>query len=335
MSIANGWPLERDFVATARLVSRGRVTDNGHMPESICHTRRTLLTAAAGLPLMVAMAPVLGSPGTLGHRAIPGSGETLPLVGLGTWRTFSLGQAESSRAVLERFARLGGRLVDTSPMYGDAERALGSLSGDLGLNEQLFMATKVWTSGRQSGLDQINQSMKRMGRKVMDLIQVHNLVDWRIHLASLRALKDEGRVRYVGVTHYLDSEHDALETIVQREPIDFVQVNYNILDRHAENSLLPAAQDRGVAVIVNRPYREGRLFSLVRGLALPPLAAELGCESWGQFFLKFILSHPAVTCAIPATSKVHHLEDNLGAARGPLPDARQREAMAAFMKERS
>ena len=265
-------------------------------------------------------------------RAIPSSGETLPIVGLGTWQTFSLSQREASAAVLERFIQLGGRLIDSSPMYGEAERAIGVIGEDLGVLADLFFATKVWTRGQQAGAEQIRSSGELMRASPIDLVQVHNLVDWRTHLKTLRHMKDDEQIRYIGITHYTASAHNTLEEIIRSESVDFVQVNYNIAVRNAEHSLLPLAADKGVAVIVNRPYAEGSLFRRVRGAELPGWAQEFDCTSFGQLFLKFILSNPAVTVAIPATSKVHHLEDNLGAATGRLPNEAMRRRMIEWFE---
>ena len=266
-------------------------------------------------------------------RAIPSSGETLPIVGLGTWQTFSLSQRETSAAVLERFVQLGGRLIDTSPMYGEAEQAIGVLGTDLGVLDDLFLATKVWTRGAQAGADQIRRSGELMRVSPIDLVQVHNLVDWRTHLKTLRGMKEAGQVRYIGITHYTVSSHEDLEQVIQTEPVDFVQINYNIAVRNADRRLLPLAADNGVAVIINRPYAEAAVFRRIRGQKLPGWAEEFDCSSFGQFFLKFILSHPAVTVAIPATSKVHHLEDNLGAARGRLPNEATRRRMIEWFED--
>jgi aryl-alcohol dehydrogenase-like predicted oxidoreductase len=262
------------------------------------------------------------------RRPIPRSGERLPVIGLGTWQTFNAGAGEAERAplreVLREFVRLGGRVVDSSPMYGAAEGVVGDLAAALGVREKLFLATKVWTSGRADGIRQMEESFRRLRTPRLDLMQVHNLVDWRTHLATLRDRKAQGRVRYVGVTHYTESAYDELARILETEELDFVQLNYSIVERAAERRLLPLAADRRVAVLVNRPFSAGGLFGRVRGTPLPPWAADVGCASWAQFFLKFIVSHPAVTCAIPATSKVAHLVENMGAATGPLPDAAMR-----------
>ncbi len=266
-------------------------------------------------------------------RRIPADGEMLPAVGVGTWQTFDVGtgaaERDPLREVLRRFVALGGRVVDSSPMYGQAETVVGDLAAELGLQASLFVATKVWTQGREAGLAQMERSLKRLRVARLDLMQVHNLVDWQTHLKTLRDWKASGRVRYVGVTHYTASAYGEVERVMRGERLDFVQLNYSLGEREAEERLLPLAQDRGTAVIVNRPYAEGALFRRVRGRQLPPWAAELDCQSWGQFFLKWILAHPAVTCAIPGTAKPEHLGANMGAGTGPLPDPATRARMAA------
>lgn len=268
-------------------------------------------------------------------RHIPSDGGPLPAVGLGTWQTFDVGASPAERAplreVLSRFVALGGRVVDSSPMYGEAEAVLGALAAELGLHPTLFVATKVWTHGREAGVAQMERSRQRLRVDRLDLLQIHNLADWPTHLRTLREWKVAGRVRYIGVTHYTASAYGELERIMRSEPLDFVQLNYSLAEREAENRLLPLAGDRGIAVLVNRPYAEGALFRRVKGRALPPWAAELDCESWGQFFLKWILGHPAVTCVIPATSKVEHLADNMAAGTGALPDPAARSRMAAHV----
>jgi diketogulonate reductase-like aldo/keto reductase len=221
-----------------------------------------------------------------------------------------------------------GKLIDSSPMYGRSEQVIGDLTTELGIADNFFYATKVWTTGRQSGIDQMESSMKKMRRQTIDLMQVHNLLDWETHLETLRQWKKEGKIRYIGVTHYLASAHPQLEQLVKSEDIDFIQVNYSIRVRNAEKSLLDAALDNGVAVIVNQPFEEGAVFGAVRGKTLPPWASDYGISSWAQFFLKYILSHPAVTCVIPGTSDPKNLLDNLGAGVGPLPDEETRMRMA-------
>jgi diketogulonate reductase-like aldo/keto reductase len=259
----------------------------------------------------------------------------LPALGLGTWRTFDVGAGAAERAplkeVLGAFVALGGRVVDSSPMYGAAETVLGDLAGELGVADTLFLATKVWTSGHEAGAAQMEHSFRRLRARRLDLMQIHNLLDWRAQLRTLRDWKAAGRLRYVGVTHYTAGAYDELERVLRAEPLDFVQVNYSPGERDAERRILPLARDRGVAVLVNRPFAEGGLFQRVRGRALPPWADELGAESWAQLFLKWILAHPAVTCAIPATSRLQHLQDNMKAGTGALPDAATRERLVALL----
>jgi len=309
--------------------------------------RRALLGLMAGAVAGAAAGPGPGAPNAragpapaeptpaLLHRPIPSSGEPIPAVGLGTWRTFDVGASPAERAplreVLARFVALGGRVVDASPMYGAAETVVGDLAAELGVTERLFLATKVWTTGREAGIAQMERSLQRLRTRRLDLLQVHNLLDWPVHLRTLRAWKDAGRVRYVGVTHYTASAYDELERVLRREPLDAVQVNYSLAEREAERRILPLARERGLAVLVNRPFAEGALFDAVRGRPLPPWAAEFDCTSWAQFFLKWILAHPAVTCVIPATRRPAHLVDNMGAGAGRLPDAATRERMAAVV----
>lgn len=272
-------------------------------------------------------------------RPIPSSAETIPAVGLGTWQTFDVGSGASEREplreVLRRFVAAGGRVVDSSPMYGAAESVVGDLAADTQVADKLFLATKVWTSGREAGIAQMEQSFRRMRAKQIDLMQIHNLVDWRIHLKTLRDWKQAGRIRYLGVTHYTASAFDELERVLRAEPVDFVQVNYSLGERDADRRILPLARDRGIAVLVNRPFSAGGLFSSVRGRPLPEWAAEIGCESWAQIFLKWILAHPAVTCVIPATRRPEHLVDNMKAGLGALPDASARERIAAAVGRRA
>jgi len=275
-----------------------------------------------------------GAPGTPILRAIPSSKETLPVIGLGTWQTFDVADGaarEPLRQVLGRFADAGGRVVDSSPMYGRAERVVGDLAAELGLRDRLFVATKVWTSGRDAGIAQMEESLRRLRTPRLDLMQVHNLVDWRTHLRTLAEWKRAGRVRHVGVTHYTASAYPELEQVLKSEPLDFVQLNYSVAEREAERRLLPLAIDRGLAVLVNRPFAEGALFRRVRGQTVPPWAAEIGCRTWAQLFLKWIVAHPAVTCVIPATSRRDHLEDNMQAGVGRLPDAALRDRLARLV----
>ena len=266
-------------------------------------------------------------------RPIPSTGATIPVVGLGTWQTFDVGAGSAERAplaeVLATFVELGGQLVDSSPMYGRSEEVVGDIAAQRGLHGKLFIATKVWTSGRVAGIRQMEESMRKLRVTHIDLMQVHNLVDVDTHLDTLQGWKRDGRVGYVGVTHYTAGSHEAVARLVASRPVDFVQINYSVGEREAERRLLPLAQARGVAVIANRPFAGGDLFRRLRGKPLPAWAAEIDCDSWAQFLLKFVLSHPAITCAIPATSQVGHLRDNMKAASGRLPDGKLRALIAA------
>src|SRR3989442_1895298 len=296
------------------------------------------LTRREVLGLMAAAAAVPSGAGAASHtlrRPVPASGEMIPVVGLGTWRVFDVGGSPSERGplkdVLKSLVELGGRVVDSSPMYGAAESVVGDLASELAITDKLFLATKVWTSGRDAGVAQMEQSVKRLRAQRLDLIQIHNLLDWRTHLRTLREWKAAGRIRYLGFTQYTASAYDELERVLRAERLDFVQVNYSLGEREAERRILPVARERGVAVLVNRPFSEGGLFQRVRGRALPDWAAELDCASWAQFFLKWILAHPSVTCVIPGTSRPDHVVDNLAAGRGRLPDAATRERMTALI----
>lgn len=268
--------------------------------------------------------------GSMLKRPIPKTGETIPAIGLGTWSTFDVTLDAATRerlgAVLARFHAAGGRVVDSSPMYGRAEEVVGTLGAENGLGASLFVATKVWTKGRDEGIRQMQTSMRRLRRERLDLIQVHNLLDAATHLDTLAKWKAQGRVRYTGITHYVPSAFDDLERFMRSHKPDFVQLCYSAGRREAESKLLPLAAELGIAVLVNRPFEEGALFRAVKGKPLPDWAAEAGCASWAQLFLKFILAHPAVTCAIPATGNPEHLADNVKAGIGePLtPDHRER-----------
>lgn len=268
-------------------------------------------------------------------RTIPSTGEKLPAIGLGSWQTFDVDDVAPVTPVVERFLALGGRVIDSSPMYGKAEEAIGKMMAALRkANPKTpapFYATKVWTRGKADGIQQMKRSLALMGIQKIELMQIHNLVDWKTHLATLREWKTAGTVKYIGITHYSHNSFDELEQIVKTEKIDFVQLPYNVADRTAEKRLLPAARDAGVAVLVMEPFASGALFGKVKGKALPAVATELGCTSWGQLFLKFLLGHPVVTCPIPATSKLAHLEDNLAAMRGAVPDEKQRKAIVAAL----
>ncbi len=303
-------------------------------------SRRTLLKLFAGIPAMAVMSPAPAA-GTPLKRPIPKTGELLHAIGLGTWQTFDVGGDANGRAaareVLARFVKAGGQLVDSSPMYGSAEAVVGDLVADLGVEKSLFLATKVWTSGREAGIRQMEESMRRMGaptlnQRAIDLMQVHNLTDVHTQLKTLREWKEQGRIRYLGITHYHEGAYTELERLIKSERLDFAQFNYNVVSTAAEERLLPICAEYRTAVIVNRPFEEGALFQSVKGRDLPKWAAEFDCNSWAQFFLKFILSHPAVTCAIPATRNPDYLVDNMGAALGRLPDAAMRRRMVQHMR---
>jgi diketogulonate reductase-like aldo/keto reductase len=299
-------------------------------------SRREFVSVALGAGAF-ALAGEFAMAESILRKPIPKTGELLPAIGLGTWQTFDVGAVQSSRdplkEVLREFVRFGGSVIDSSPMYGKSESVVGALAAELGVHKQLFLATKVWTRGREAGIRKMEESFKRLRTQRMDLMQVHNLLDYRSHLATLGRWKEQGKVRYIGVTHYTASAHDELARVLASEDVDFVQVNYSIAERDAEQRLLPLAAEKRIAVLANRPLAAGGLFSRVRGRSLPPWAKEIGCASWAQFFLKFSISHPAITCAIPATSKVEHLVDNMRAALGPLPDAATRERMARYLTE--
>lgn len=264
-------------------------------------------------------------------RKIPASGESLPAVGMGSSRTFnantnSADQMGPLRQVLSSFYQLGGRVIDTSPMYGRSEAVLGKLAADLQITDKLFWATKVWTNGREAGIEQMQRSMDLLGTQAIDLIQVHNLRDTATHLKTLRGWQEQGRVRYIGITHHDVSAFDGLELWMKKEPLDFVQLNYSVATPDAEQRLLPLAAERGIAVLVNEPFEKGSLFRATRGQELPEWATDFA-DSWAQFFLKYVASNPHVTCPIPATSKPKHMRDNMGALTGPLPDEKTRQRM--------
>ena len=272
---------------------------------------------------------------TILTRTIPSSGETLPVIGLGTWRAFDVDLTSDIRRHLEEvlslFVKLSGRVIDSSPMYGRAEVVIGELTAALGIREKLFLATKVWTRGKENGIKSIERSMALLRTNRIDLMQVHNLLDVHTHLATLRQWKEQGRIRYIGVTHYNSSAFPEIERILRTEKLDFLQINYSLMEPEAEQRVLPLAQERGVAVIVNRPFGAGDLFDKVRSKPLPGWAAEFDCRSWAQFFLQWIAAHPAVTCAIPATNKPSHLQDNVQAGTGRLPDANMRRRMTELV----
>ena len=299
--------------------------------------RRRALRLIAGCGTLAVMGnAATAQPSAILKRPIPRSGEMLPVVGVGTWQTFDVGPKAPERAELKDVLRLlvesGGSVVDSSPMYGQSEGVVGDLATELGLREKLFYATKVWTSGREAGIRQMEDSLRLMRAQRMDLMQVHNLLDLAVHAKTLREWKAAGRIRYIGITHYHEGAHAELEKIVRTREWDFVQFNYSMAEREAESRLLPACLDSGTAVIVNRPFSQGSLFPRVKGKPLPAWAADFDCTSWARFFLKYLLAHPAVTCVIPGTRRIAHLKDNVAAGMGRLPDAAMRRRMVEYME---
>jgi len=294
--------------------------------------RRRVLQAVGTLAAALAMRPASAQSSGIVSRPIPASGEHLPLIGLGTWQVFDVGNDRAARAplreVLDAFAKSGGRMIDSSPMYGTSESVVGDLVAELGLAGKLFVATKVWTSGRAAGIQQMETSFKRLRVQTMDLMQIHNLVDVATHTKTLADWKAKGRVRFVGITHYTSSAYDEVEKWLKAGQYDFLQINYSLAERDAAERLLPLARERKVAVIANRPFAEGAMFRRVRGKPVPEWAKEAGMATWAQYFLKWIVSHPAVTCTIPGTGKAEHLADNLAAGSGPLPGEALRTKMA-------
>jgi diketogulonate reductase-like aldo/keto reductase len=307
--------------------------------KSNSNSRRAALKQLAGLgtALMTSLPSTTrgATAPTMNMRAIPATDEQLPVIGAGTWQTFDVGESGAERAplrdVLNRFAAAGGKVIDSSPMYGRAEAVVGELAAELGLRERLFYATKVWTRGKEEGVRQMNESFRRLRVARMDLMQIHNLLDVPAHTATLKAMKQSSRVRYIGITHYHESAYADLERLIGTKDYDFLQINYSLGERTADRRLLPLARDLGVAVVVNRPFMEGALFRRVQGKALPSWATEFDCASWAQFFLKWILGHPAVTCTIPSTGNAKHLLDNVAAGFGRLPDEKTRRRMAEYI----
>jgi aryl-alcohol dehydrogenase-like predicted oxidoreductase len=304
-------------------------------------SRRAVLAGTGLLPLALpllggAVAPAQADPAAgLLRRPIPSSGETLPAIGIGTSRRYEVTPTPEAvaplREAVRRFVALGGSVIDTAPSYGTAEDVLGLILAEPGLREKVFLCSKVGTPGREAGLAEIERSFKRMNTEVIDLVAVHNLIDPASNLATLRDLKARRRIRTLGVTVWRDNQFADLEALMRRETLDFIQVNYALDDRLAAERILPLAAERGMAVMVNVPFGRDRLFKAVHGRDLPPWTAEFECASWPQFFLKYVLAHPAVTCPIPGMAKVTYVEDNLAAARGRLPDATQRARMEAFV----
>jgi len=300
-------------------------------------TRRDFLLTSAAAGLSAAL-PATGAVRASAIRTstIPATGEVIPAVGMGTWITFNVGEDIKARnqrtEVLRNFFEQGGGMIDSSPMYGSAEDVIGYGLDKLGPQQSLFSATKVWTPFGDNAADQVATSERLWGIKPFDLMQIHNLVSWREHLETLLEMKEQGRIRYIGVTTSHGRRHGELERIMENQPIDFVQLTYNVLDRAPEQRLLPLARERGIAVIANRPFRRGALFDRYQAKPLPEWISEFDAVNWAQFFLKFIISHPALTCAIPATSRVDHMLENMGALHGRLPDPDMRQRMAAYVE---
>lgn len=300
-------------------------------------SRAKFLRGSAGLICALAMpgAGAAQAPEKMPTRPIPSTGAALPVIGCGTWRGFDVGANAARRAQLAEVLKIlfaaGGTVIDSSPMYGSAESVAGDLLRDMNARDRAFIATKVWTRGRAQGIAQMQQSLSRFHTERIELMQVHNLLDWRTQLATLRAWKQEGRITYLGVTHYTTSAYKDLEAVMRAEKLDFVQLNYAINDRDAEQRLLPLAADRGIAVLVNQPFGGGDLFQTLRNRPLPDWAAEIDCQSWAQILLKFVLAHPAVTCVIPGTGRPEHMRDNVRAGTGRMPDAQLRRRMVAAL----
>ncbi|MRI00961.1 aldo/keto reductase [Kriegella sp. EG-1] len=303
------------------------------------YSRREILELYGLSGLGLAITPALLSFNQnekMGQRPIHSSGDYLPMVGIGTWLTFDIGNSQSEleirKQVLSKMFELGGKTIDSSPMYGSSESVVGKASSQLDNQEKFFYATKVWISGKQAGIDQMNSSFKKMKRKTMDLMQIHNLVDWETHVKTLKSYKESGKIKYWGLTHYVDSAHPTLEKIIKTEKPDFVQFNYSINSINAEKSLFETCQKNGTSVIINQPFDSGHLFQKIKGKKLPDWISDYDINSWGQYFLKFILSNKNVTCVIPGTSKLKHVIDNMGAGYGKLPDEYGRDKMLRFLK---
>ena len=300
------------------------------------HRREVLRAAAAAAATLFAPASSWPQTNGLVRKRVPSTGELLPVIGLGSARRYEEASSESDLSVLrdtlQRFQALGGKVVDTAPVYGSAEPTIGTLLERVSGSDSLFIATKVSTRGREAGVRQIEQSFRNLKRSRIDLIAVHNLRDTDVHLATLRALKQSGRIRYVGITTSFDGQYGEFENVMKRETLDFIQIDYALDNRNAAARILPLARDRGMAVMVNLPFGRGRLFNATGGKALPDWAREIDCTTWAQFFLKYIVSHEAVTCAIPGMARPEYVADNLEAARGRLPDAPMRKRMENLLE---
>ena len=300
--------------------------------------RRNFLRFLVGSSSIVLFNPFLkGAPSSESiKKKIPSSSELIPVIGMGTWQTFDIDEDESEllirKKILEKFFENGGAVIDSSPMYGSSEQVLGFCLQEISNKQALFAATKVWIQGQWLGKKQMESSRRLWGVDRIDLMQIHNMLDWEDHLKTLNEWKQKGKIRYIGITTSHGRRHAELEKALQREQFDFVQFTYNMIDREVEQRLLPLAAERGTAVIINRPFQGGGLFDYIRNKPLPSWAKEIDCVNWAQFFLKFIVSHPHVTCAIPATSKVAHMQENMGACYGQLPDAKMRNRMIAYFQ---
>ncbi len=298
-------------------------------------TRRRLLQALLLSPLLP-MSSRAESAKQIMH-AIPASGEQIPVIGMGSWLTFDVGDDEFARnsrlKVLQAFFNMGGGMIDSSPMYGTSQEVIGYCLSQIENKGTLFSATKVWTPGRWLGVQQMKHALELWGLQRFDLMQIHNMLDWRTHLETLREWKQQGRIRYIGITTSHGRRHKELEQALTQEPFDFVQFTYNVIDREAEQRLLPVAKERAIAVIINRPFQGGNLFDKIKGKPLPSWAVEIDCANWAQLFLKFIVSHPAVTCTIPATTRVDHMVENMGAGVGRLPDGSLRNRILRILSE--
>ena len=302
--------------------------------------RRTFIKMIGALGISSFLYPSLVAfqmKNTMLKRTIPFSGKKLPVVGVGTWRTFDAGNNPSKlttlKKVLIEMHRRGGLVIDSSPMYGSSEQVVGKLTSKLSFQNDFFYATKVWTHGQNAGIEQMERSMALIQRKKMDLIQIHNLTDWKTHIKTLRSWKEKEKIMYWGITHYVDGAHEELEKIIKAESPDFVQFNYSIISRHAERSLFETAAKYKVATIINQPFEGGSLFRIIKNRELPEWCHELDINSWGQFFLKFIISNPNVTCVIPGTSKPHHVIDNTMAGYGKIPNTEEREKIYQYIKK--
>lgn len=297
-------------------------------------TRRHFMALSAA-SLLVSAGKLGAQTGGMLTKKIPASGEQLPVIGLGTLQAFDVSLTAEERValgeVLKSLVEKGGTLVDTSPRYGKAEAVVGELAAERNLTDDLFLATKVFSLGEQEGLEEMHASLRRLRTPQIDLMQVHSMRDWELHLPTIRKLREEGKVRYIGVTIHRDTGHEQMMMLMRQENLDFIQVNYNLTERNAANEVLPLAEELGVAVMVNVPFAKAELFKKTNGLALPEWAAEFDCDSWAQFFLKYVVSHPAVTCVIPRTGNPHHMVDNLMAGFGAMPDAAIRARMEAFI----